>query len=68
MEKTRKEESRRIVGGVGGVQSMQPAMQQTMEMRPYSATTAGTVQEKRVIESNESLSEGAHTTPKVGKD
>ncbi|KAK3954278.1 hypothetical protein QBC32DRAFT_92663 [Pseudoneurospora amorphoporcata] len=63
MEKTRKEESRRIVGGV---QSMQPPMQQTMEMRPYSATS--TAQEKRVVESNESLAESAHTTPRVEKD
>ncbi|KAJ4388486.1 hypothetical protein N0V85_007508 [Neurospora sp. IMI 360204] len=62
MEKTRKEESRRIVN----VQSVQPAMQQTMEMRPYSATS--TAQEKRVVESNESLAESAHTTPRVDKD
>ena len=62
MEKTRKEESRRIVQ----VQSVQPAMQQTMEMRPYSATS--TAQEKRIVESNESLSESAHTTPRADKD
>ena len=62
MERTRKEESRRIVA----IQSMQPAMQQTMEMRPYSAPSIG--QEKRVVESHESLSESAHTTPRVDKD
>ncbi|KAK3491895.1 hypothetical protein B0T13DRAFT_65739 [Neurospora crassa] len=62
MEKTRKEESRRIVCGV---QSVQPTMQQTMEMRPYSATS--TAQEKQVVESNESLTESAQPTPRVDK-
>lgn len=62
MEKTRKEESRRIVCGV---QSVQPTMQQTMEMRPYSATS--TAQEKRVVESNESLTESAQPTPRFDK-
>lgn len=62
MEKTRKEESRRIVCGV---QSVQPTMQQTMEMRLYTATS--TTQEKRIVESNESLTESAQPTPQVDK-
>ncbi|KAK3398314.1 hypothetical protein B0T20DRAFT_205447 [Sordaria brevicollis] len=70
LEKTRKEESRRIVqiGGGSSVQNIQPAMQQTMEMRPYTATTTNTIHEKRVVESNESLSESAHATPRVERD